>query len=158
MALGNGKVWMDGQVQPLSAMGSSGDFLGWFHLRPPADGPADEPELGYRLRRAVWGRGYGTEVSRALIDRAFAELGARRVFAQTYQDNVGSRRVMEKAGMTQVRTFRMSPEELVAHHPHLAGTLTVWEGDDVEYAIAREQWARQEAARREGTDAALRSA
>lgn len=29
MALGNGKVWMDGQVQPLSALGSSGDFLGW---------------------------------------------------------------------------------------------------------------------------------
>ena len=29
MALGNGKIWMDGQVQPLSALGSSGDFLGW---------------------------------------------------------------------------------------------------------------------------------
>ena len=29
MAMGNGKVWMDGQLQPLSAMGSSGDFLGW---------------------------------------------------------------------------------------------------------------------------------
>ena len=24
----DGKIWMDGQVQPLSALGSSGDFLG----------------------------------------------------------------------------------------------------------------------------------
>ena len=29
MAAGNGKVWMDGQLQPLSAMGSAEDFLGW---------------------------------------------------------------------------------------------------------------------------------
>lgn len=36
MALGNGKVWMDGQVQPLSAMGSSGDFLGWSKPAAPA--------------------------------------------------------------------------------------------------------------------------
>lgn len=37
MALGNGKVWMDGQVQPLSALGSSPDFLGW---SKPAAAPA----------------------------------------------------------------------------------------------------------------------
>ncbi|MDQ1247908.1 MAG: hypothetical protein QG597_2280 [Actinomycetota bacterium] len=33
MAMGNGKIWMDGQLQPLSAMGSSSDFLGW--TKPP---------------------------------------------------------------------------------------------------------------------------
>ena len=36
MALGNGKIWMDGQVQPLSALGSSGDFLGWSKPSAPA--------------------------------------------------------------------------------------------------------------------------
>lgn len=36
MALGNGKIWMDGQVQPLSAMASSSDFLGWSKPAAPA--------------------------------------------------------------------------------------------------------------------------
>jgi hypothetical protein len=47
MAAGNGKIWMDGQLQPLSAMGSAEDFLGWSRPSgaPPsvltsADGPA----------------------------------------------------------------------------------------------------------------------
>src|SRR5207248_689007 len=34
---------------------SSGEFIGWFHLRPRREGPSDEPELGYRLRRSAWG-------------------------------------------------------------------------------------------------------
>ena len=29
MAMGNGKIWMDGQLQPLGALGSTSDFLGW---------------------------------------------------------------------------------------------------------------------------------
>src|SRR5688500_1582464 len=44
---------------------ATGDFLGWFHLRPPKGAAADEPELGYRLHRAAWGQGYGTEGARA---------------------------------------------------------------------------------------------
>jgi RimJ/RimL family protein N-acetyltransferase len=39
-------------------------------MRPdPAGG---EPELGYRLRRAAWGRGLATEGSRALIGRVLS--------------------------------------------------------------------------------------
>ena len=123
---------------------ATGAFLGWFHLRPPEGHPTDEPELGYRLRRAAWGQGYGTEGARALIAKAFAELGARRVVASTYQDNAASRRVMEKVGMRLVRTFRFTPEELTAwgvsspeqfyeHFP----------GDEVEYAVTRDEWERQ---------------
>jgi RimJ/RimL family protein N-acetyltransferase len=58
---------------------ASGEFIGWFHLRPRADGAADEPELGYRLRRSAWGKGYATEGSRALVEKAFTDLGAQRV-------------------------------------------------------------------------------
>lgn len=50
----------------------TGKFIGWFHLRPEPGQPASEPELGYRLRRAYWGRGLATEGSRALIDHAFS--------------------------------------------------------------------------------------
>jgi len=47
------------------------------------DGPPDDVELGYRLLRSAWVNGYATEGSRALIDKAFTELGAQRVFAET---------------------------------------------------------------------------
>ena len=60
----------------------TGEFLGWFHLRPLETDPPDEPELGYRLKRSAWGRGLATEGSLALIDVAFERHGARRVHAR----------------------------------------------------------------------------
>jgi RimJ/RimL family protein N-acetyltransferase len=39
---------------------ASGEFHGWFHLRPDRI-DAGEQELGYRLRRASWGRGLASE-------------------------------------------------------------------------------------------------
>lgn len=108
----------------------SGRFLGWFHLRPLETDAPDEPELGYRLVRAAWGRGLATEGSRALIDKAFEELGARRVHASTMAINTGSWRVMEKAGMRFVRLFHGEwPERIPGD-----------EEGDVEYAITREEW------------------
>jgi RimJ/RimL family protein N-acetyltransferase len=77
---------------------ASGDFLGWFHLRPAGDDPT-ELELGYRLRRAAWGRGYATEGARALVALAFTRLGARRVTATALVENAASIRVLEKAGL-----------------------------------------------------------
>jgi RimJ/RimL family protein N-acetyltransferase len=53
----------------------TGEFLGWASLRPREGGSLDEAWLGYRLRRPAWGRGYGTEAARALIRKAFTELG-----------------------------------------------------------------------------------
>jgi RimJ/RimL family protein N-acetyltransferase len=112
---------------------SSGEFIGWFHLRPaPEGGRDDEPELGYRLRRSAWGKGYATEVSRALIDKAFRELGASRVFASAMAVNSASWRVMEKVGMRRVRTFHGEWPERIPGDEH----------GDVEYAITREEWER----------------
>jgi RimJ/RimL family protein N-acetyltransferase len=109
---------------------STGRFVGWFHLRPAEGAPPDEVELGYRLHRSAWGKGYATEGSRALIDKAFAELRVQRVVASTMVVNVASRRVMEKAGLRFVRTF---------HQPwpdYIEGE----EEGDVEYALLRSEW------------------
>jgi RimJ/RimL family protein N-acetyltransferase len=109
---------------------SSGRFLGWFHFRPkPGDDPRD-PELGYRLHRFAWGRGYGTEGSKALIDHGFAELGIARVHAETMAVNVASRRVMEKCGMRFVRAFHAEWPVAIPGDEH----------GDVEYAIDRAHW------------------
>ncbi|MEO3927236.1 GNAT family N-acetyltransferase [Micromonosporaceae bacterium B7E4] len=120
---------------------ASGEFLGWFHLRPGEGHPADEPELGYRLRRSAWGRGYATEGSRALIDKAFAEQGARRVLAETMVVHTASRRVMEKSGLRLVRVFHADWPDPIPGDEH----------GDVEYALDRADWQRQRAAAPEGT-------
>lgn len=85
----------------------TGAFIGWFHLRPDKADLDDTRvlELGYRLTRASWGHGLATEVSRALVRRAFDELDADTVFAQTLSVNLASRRVMEKVGLTFERAF-----------------------------------------------------
>lgn len=64
----------------------------------------DEIELGYTLARGAWGRGYATELGRALLAHAFDVLGAERVVALVEPGNAASRRVLEKLGMREVET------------------------------------------------------
>jgi RimJ/RimL family protein N-acetyltransferase len=110
---------------------ATGRFLGWFHFRPRIDEPRDgEIELGYRLRRSAWGMGYATEGSRALIRKGFTELGVERVFAETMAVNLGSRRVMEKCGLTLVRTFHLDGLDAIDGAEH----------GEVEYALTRADW------------------
>jgi RimJ/RimL family protein N-acetyltransferase len=105
---------------------ATGNFLGWFHLRAESRGA----ELGYRLRRAVWGQGYATEGSRALIAYGFEDLGAERIYAETMAVNAASRRVMEKAGLRYVRIF----------HADWPDPIPGDEEGDVEYALTRAEW------------------
>jgi RimJ/RimL family protein N-acetyltransferase len=112
---------------------STGRFLGWFHFRPPRNEPRDgEIELGYRLRRSAWGKGYATEGSRALIRKGFTELGVERVVAEAMAANLGSRRVMEKSGLTLVRAFHRDGLDSVEGFEHGV----------VEYALTRADWER----------------
>jgi RimJ/RimL family protein N-acetyltransferase len=118
---------------------TTGQFLGWFHFRPPLNDentPADwhedgVAELGYRLRRSAWGKGYATEGSRALIDKGFTELGLRRVVAETMAGNGGSRRVLEKSGLIQVGT-------VASAGPADAGR--AGQGHVVVYELTRADW------------------
>jgi len=96
--------------------------------------PPGEVELGYRLRRSAWGRGYATEGSRALIQKAFADLSVERVFATTMAVNVASHRVMEKAGLRYIRTFHQPWPDYIEGED---------EGD-VEYALLRSEWEQRE--------------
>ncbi|WP_031074025.1 GNAT family N-acetyltransferase [Streptomyces sp. NRRL S-118] len=109
---------------------ATGEWLGWFCLAPLSDG-WDTVELGYRLHRRAWGRGYVTEGARALIAEGFTTLGVRRVTAQTMTVNTASRRVLVKCGLTFVRTFFEEWPEVIEGS----------EEGDVEYALTREQWA-----------------
>ena len=67
---------------------ATGEFLGWFHFRPRRDAVPGEVELGYRLRKPAWGKGYATEGSCALICKGFTEFGVQRVVAEAMAVNV----------------------------------------------------------------------
>jgi RimJ/RimL family protein N-acetyltransferase len=114
---------------------ATGDFVGWFGFHPGKDRGPHEFELGYRIRRSAWGKGYATEGSRALIHNGFTELGVGWVFAETMAVNLASRRVMEKSGLKYVRTF----------HEDWSDPIAGAEQGEVEYALTRAAWERQEA-------------
>ena len=110
------------------ASDDAGQFVGWFSLRPTG---LQERELGYRLRREHWGRGYATEGSLAMLAVAFDHLGATRVWAQTMAVNTRSRAVLERCGMRYVRTFELEWDEPIEGADQ----------GDVEYEIRRDDWA-----------------
>lgn len=109
----------------------TGDFLGWFHLRPSHEAP-EEMELGYRLKQACWGQGLATEGSRALIDKGFRDLGVTKVVAMTMALNLRSRRLMEKLGLVLETEFAYPGDPFPG-----------WRAEDcleVKYALTRQRW------------------
>lgn len=86
---------------------SSGAYLGWFLLRPGKKEPENtsEVELGYRLKKKHWNKGYASEGARSLTEHAFRDLGVSIVWAETMFLNTGSQAVMKKIGLSFVREF-----------------------------------------------------
>ena len=107
-----------------------GEFAGWWALNPD---PGDErqAELGYRLRREVWGRGLASEGALALLGHGFEGVGLERVWAQTMAVNARSVAVMTRIGMRLSRTWVGEWNE----------PLPGWEDGEVEYALTRADWA-----------------
>jgi RimJ/RimL family protein N-acetyltransferase len=112
------------------------EFVGWWILQP-AHGPdqPDDPgvaDLGYRLLPPHWHKGLASEGARALVGYGFDDVGLDRIIAQTMTVNTASRAVMERIGLTYVRTFPTSTTAPVEG---------IEEGE-VEYEMTREQWKR----------------
>jgi ribosomal-protein-alanine N-acetyltransferase len=60
----------------------------------------DEIEIGYHVRRDLWNQGYASEAARACRDYGFANLKVDRLISLIRPENLASRRVAEKNGMT----------------------------------------------------------
>jgi len=71
-------------------------------------------EAAWRLARPYWGKGYALEAARAAIEDGFGRLGLAKIVAFTVPDNLASRRVMERLGMT-----RDPAEDFDFDHPRL---------------------------------------
>ncbi|MGA8491737.1 MAG: GNAT family N-acetyltransferase [Terriglobales bacterium] len=68
-------------------------------VRQSVDG-VDEIEIGYHVRRDLWKQGYASEAARACRDYGFANLKVDRLVSLIRPENLASRRVAEKNGMT----------------------------------------------------------
>jgi RimJ/RimL family protein N-acetyltransferase len=112
------------------------EFVGWWILQPPhgPDQPqvAGEADLGYRLLRRHWRRGYASEGARELIRYGLKDVCLNRIFAQTMAVNAASRATLAAVGMSFTRAF-------VSDEPYnnlVAGA----EQGEVEYEVTRSTW------------------
>jgi RimJ/RimL family protein N-acetyltransferase len=75
-----------------------------FHRIWPTD-----PEVGWAIDPAWWGRGIATEAGAACVEWAFGALGYERVVSISVPDNLASRRVMAKLGFRVLEVMPRSP-------------------------------------------------
>lgn len=77
------------------------EFIGFIGLAAPSFSAHFTPavEVGWRLAKEHWGRGYATEGAFAALEHAFEMLKLEQVVSFTAAQNVRSRAVMEKIGM-----------------------------------------------------------
>lgn len=89
----------------------TGAFAGWWFVTPdPAD--PGRGELGYRLPRDIWGRGYATEGCRAVLTHAFDSVGLHRVWASPAAANLASQHVLSKLGFRAAESAGPDSDDL----------------------------------------------
>ena len=78
---------------------ADGMLLGWCGILPTRVDNRLEMEFGYLLAAFAWGHGYATEIGRALVAFAEADLAINGLIAMTHPDNAPSVHVIEKCGL-----------------------------------------------------------
>lgn len=98
------RAWMDERGFGLWAVEvrETGQFIGFTGLAVPKFEAHFTPalEVGWRLAKAAWGKGYASEGGRASLAYAFGQAGLEEVVSFTATTNKPSQRVMERIGMT----------------------------------------------------------
>lgn len=136
--VGNGQAWTrdrTGQfIQSASDMLREHGYCQWA-LTHKTDGKLigycgfvnldDAPEIGWRLALENWGKGLATEAARAILKHGIETLGFQRVIATVQAANVASIRVIEKLGMTLVKSFDRGGSEVMLYSAD-AGCLSAW--------------------------------
>ena len=80
-----------------ASLRDGGAFVGGCGLFPVPEG--DDIEIAYRLPHSCWGRGFATEMARAVLAHGLGKLDLARIVGLTWPENVPSQRVLEKIGM-----------------------------------------------------------
>jgi ribosomal-protein-alanine N-acetyltransferase len=88
-------------------------------------------EVGWRLKRSAWGHGYATEGARAAMTYGFDVVGVREIVAYTATNNLRSRAVMQRLGMSYDPADDFNHSRLSPGHPLRPSVL---------YRISSERW------------------
>jgi RimJ/RimL family protein N-acetyltransferase len=83
---------------------SSGELVGDCGISMQEVDGAFYREIGYHVRRDLWGQGLAAEAAQACRDYGFTQLHADRLISIIRPENLPSRRVAEKNGMTLWKT------------------------------------------------------
>lgn len=108
---------------------ASGRCVG-FHVLNHIQGEPDI-QVGYALCHAAWGRGYATEMARALVHYGFTTLKLPHIVAITNLDNAASQHVLVKAGL------RRNGERLLQHPAYVEQGPMAWFEADCDEWLAR---------------------
>ncbi|QRM88897.1 GNAT family N-acetyltransferase [Lacinutrix sp. WUR7] len=95
---------------------STGDFVGWSGLRLNTEynmnGFTEYYDVGYRLIKRFWGKGYATESGKASVDYAFNVLKLPEIYATTEIGNEASHNALIKIGLHYVEDFYFEQEQM----------------------------------------------
>lgn len=85
----------------------SDEFIGFIGLARQEYESAFTPatDIGWRLKRAAWGKGYATEGAKRCLEWAFDELNEQQIISTCTLANTPSENVMRKIGMTKKGEF-----------------------------------------------------
>jgi RimJ/RimL family protein N-acetyltransferase len=87
---------------------NTNNFIGWAGLKlitEEINNQTNYYDLGYRLIRKYWGKGYATEAAKAAIAYGFNRLNLKEIYGMADTNNTDSRHVLEKVGMQYIENF-----------------------------------------------------
>jgi 3-dehydroquinate dehydratase/shikimate dehydrogenase len=113
------KTQQDGFCFWATELKATRQFIGFVGLNIPGFQAPFTPcvEIGWRLAYEHWGKGYAPEGAIACLQYGFEKLGLKEIVAFTTMNNLKSRRVMEKIGMTYDPKDDFDHPKLAENHP-----------------------------------------
>ncbi len=87
---------------------ATGDFVGWTGLKliqKPANHHIDFYDVGFRLMKKHWGKGFATESAIASIRYGFEMLNLKEIIGIAHIENKNSRKALEKSGLIFIEKF-----------------------------------------------------
>ncbi|GAA3515992.1 GNAT family N-acetyltransferase [Aquimarina addita] len=63
-------------------------------------------DIGWRLKKSIWNRGFATEGARACLDYGFNKIGLQTIYSVASEINVKSELIMKKIGMHKIKNFK----------------------------------------------------
>ncbi len=98
----------EGNRQICRAIDVNGEAVGSIGVFLMSDVNEKSAEIGYWLGEPFWGKGIMTEAVKRICAEAFKKFDLERIYADVFERNKGSRRVLEKCGFSFEGTLRNS--------------------------------------------------